>query len=404
MRRAFQRQRRRLARDPLYSVKRSAFELVDGFLFSTLRPTVGAPHVRDSNSVQRLMNTFVIASLPCWLFGMWSIGLQSNRALLMLGRERADGWRADWLEALGFGFDPLSIADCFAHGLMYFLPVFLTALLVGAGWEIVFARFRRRRVDDGLLAVAWLYTLILPASVSLLWAALGMSVAVVIGKAIFGGTGRYLVCPPILGMAFLVFSYPELVFGSGAWVPVAGFSDPTTIELYTEEGGIPALLSVGYSWVGMFFGDQPGPFGVSSLFACLLGAAYLVLTGSASWRIMAGSLVGLVVASYLFNAASDASNFIAQVPWYWHVVTGGWAFGTVFLATDPVAAAQTNPGRWIYGFMVGLLTIVIRVTNPAYYEGMVFAILLASVFAPLFDYVVIQRNIRRRQRRLSASA
>lgn len=404
MRRAFARQRKRLARAPDYSIRRSSFELLDGFLFSTARPTRGAPHIRDSNSVQRLMNSFVIASLPCWLFGLWGIGLQSNRALILLGREGASGWRASLLETLGFGVDPLSVSDCFMHGLVYFLPVFLTALLVGACWEILFARYRRRRIDDGLLSVTWLYCLILPATVPLLWVALGMSVAIVIGKAIFGGTGRYLVSPAILGMAFLVFSYPDLIFGPGAWVPVAGYDDPTTIELYTEEGGIPALLSVGYSWTGMFFGDQPGPFGVSSLFACLLGAAYLILTGSASWRIMLGSLLGLIFSASLFNAMSSTDNFIAQVPWYWHLVTGGWAFGTVFLATDPVAASQTNPGRWVYGIAVGVLTIVIRVTNPAYYEGAVFAILLASVFAPLFDYVVIQRNIRRRRKRLEVSA
>jgi Na+-transporting NADH:ubiquinone oxidoreductase subunit B len=283
---------------------------------------------------------------------------------------------------------------------LYFLPVFVIALIVGAFWESLFARYRERQVDDGLLWVAWLYSLILPATVPLPAVAFGITVAVVLGKAIFGGVGRYLVSPPVLGLAFLIFSYADIVLGYGAWVPVAGFDEPTTIELFTDEGGIPVLWSVGYTWWGMFFGDQPGSMGVTSLFACLLGAIYLLVTGSASWRIMLGSVLGLVATTHLFNALGGDYYAIAQVPWHWHILTGGWAFATVFLATDPVAAAYTNAGRWTYGLTIGVLTVAIRVTNPGYYEGVIFAVLLASVFAPLFDYIVVQRNINRRRRRL----
>jgi Na+-transporting NADH:ubiquinone oxidoreductase subunit B len=404
MKQYFDRQRARYAQTRKRSLTRALFETLDGFLFSTATTTSAAPHVRDTNSVQRLLNNFVIASLPAWAIGMWSVGRQINRALEMLSLDGAEGWRADLLRSLGFGFDPFSIADCFLHGLLYFLPVFVTALIVGTIWESLFARYRERPVDDGLLWVAWLFSLFLPATVPLLAVAFGMTVAVVLGKAIFGGVGRYLVSPPVLGVAFLIFSYANVVLGHGAWVPVAGYDDPTTIELFTDEGGIPVLLSVGYTWWGMFFGDQPGSMGVTSLFACMLGAIYLLVSGSASWRIMLGSVLGLVLTSYLFNALGGDHYAIAQVPWHWHVLTGGWAFATVFLATDPVAAAYTNTGRWAYGLTIGVLTIIIRVTNPGYYEGVIFAVLLASVFAPLFDYVVVQRNIRRRLRRLQEFA
>jgi Na+-transporting NADH:ubiquinone oxidoreductase subunit B len=255
-----------------------------------------------------------------------------------------------------------------------------------------------------LLAIAWLYTLILPATTPLLQAALGMTFGLVVGKLIFGGSGRYLVSPVILGLGFLVFSYPGLIFAPGAWIPVAGYVEPTTIELFVEEGGVPALLSVNYTWLQLFLGNQPGPIGVSSILGCLLGAVYLIYTGVASWRIILGSFIGMVSAVLLFNSLGPADDPVFSVPWTWHLVTGGWAFGTVFLATDPVAAANTNAGRWGFGLLVGALTIIVRVTNPAYYEGVIFAILLASIFSPLFDYIVVERNIIRRKARLGVEA
>jgi Na+-transporting NADH:ubiquinone oxidoreductase subunit B len=266
----------------------------------------------------------------------------------------------------------------------------------------LFAKLRQRPLDDGLLSIAWLYTLVLPATTPPLQVALGMAFGIVVGKQIFGGTGRYLVNPSILGIAFLVFSYSALVYGEGAWIPVAGYDEPTTIELAVEEGGVPALQSVGYEWWHLFIGNQPGPIGITSILGCLLGAAYLIWIGTASGRIMLGSLIGLVVTVLLMNALGPESNPMFAVPWTWHVVIGGWAFGTVFLATDPIAAATTNPGRWGFGVIVGVLTIVVRVTNPSYYEGVVFAILLATIFSPLIDYIVIERQIKRRRLRLEA--
>ena len=382
----------------------SLIDLFDGYLYSSDARTISAPHVRDSLSTQQLLNTFVLASLPCWLIGMWNLGEQTNLAMAIVGQVAVPGLRGDIIAWLGTGYDPESFAANLAHGFLYFLPAFVVALLTGAFFEALFAKYRKRPVDDGLLAIAWLYTLMLPATASLLLVAVGMAFGLVVGKLIFGGSGRYLVNPAVLGIGFLVFSYSGILFGYGAWIPVPGFDEPTTVELAIEEGGVPALLAVNYTWLQLFIGNQPGPIGVTSILGCVIGAAWLLFKGVASWRIMLGSVLGLVVTVFLFNTFGPADDPNFAVPFYWQMVMGGWAFGTVFLATDPVAAATTNPGRWVFGFFVGALTIVVRVTNPSYYDGTLFALLLASVFAPLFDYVVTERNIKRRAARLAERA
>ena len=287
----FDKWRRRTREYGDYAVLRGAFQQLDRFLYSSPARTTAAPHVRDANNVQRLMNNFVIASLPCWLIGLWNLGEQTSFAMQAIGMDRLEGWRGDLLETLGIGYNPDAVANCVAIGLLYFLPMLLTALLTGALWEALFAHRRGRAVDEGLLSIAWLLCLILPPTAPLYQVALGMSFAMVIGKAIFGGTGRYLVSPALLGMAFLTFSYPDLLFGPGAWIPVPGYDEPTTIELAIEEGGVAALQSVGYTWRMLFLGNQPGPIGITSILGCALGAAYLIAMGTASWRIMAGSLL-----------------------------------------------------------------------------------------------------------------
>lgn len=379
-------------------------ELFDGFLYSRNATTASAPYVRDSLSTQQLLNTFVIASLPCWIFGMWNLGEQINLAMAIVGQEAAPGLRGDIIALLDAGYDPDNDGANFLHGFLYFIPAFLVALATGALLEALFAKHRQRSAGDGLFAIAWLYTLMLPATASLILVAGGMAFGLVVGKLIFGGAGRYLVNPAVLGIAFLVFSYSGILFGYGAWIPVPGYDEPTTVELALDEGGVPALLAVNYTWTLLFLGNQPGPIGVSSILGCALGAAYLLFKGVASWRIMLGSCIGLIGAVLLLSAFGPADDPNFAVPWYWHMVLGGWAFGTVFLATDPVAAATTNPGRWAFGLMVGALTVIVRVTNPSYYDGTLFAILLASIFAPLFDYVVVERNIKRRARRLAERA
>ena len=363
-------------------------------------PTAAAPHIRDSRSIDGLMNRFIIATLPCWLIGMWNVGEQISVGMQIAGMDSLDDWRAALIEGVGLSIGPENILSNWLHGFLYFLPVFLTALIVGIFWEIVFAVNRRRPLDEGVLCIAWLFALILPPSVTFFQVVYGMTAAMVMGKAIFGGTGRYLVSPVILGICILFFSYSSVLHGPEVWVPIPGYQEPTTLELAILEGGVPALLSVDYSWWLLFVGNQPGPFGVTSVLGCLLGAAYLLVTGSASWRIMAGSLVGLIVTVVVVSLFASEGSDLLKTPWYWHLVLGGWAFGTVFLATDPTAAATTRSGRWAFGILVGVVTVIVRLTNPAYFEGVIFAILLASIFAPLCDHFVVERNIKRRQARL----
>ena len=403
MRRLFDRLRPEFEASGRLAAYRGVFQLLDRFLYSSSAVTIDAPHVRDANSVQRLMNNFVIASIPCWLIGLWNLGEQTNFAMFQIGMTEAPGWRGAVMAALGTGYNPQDIIACFFHGFLYFLPIFILALLTGAFWESLFAQLRRRPVDEGLLSLAWLFALIMPATMPAYGVILGMSFAVVVGKGIYGGMGRYIVSPLILGFAFLMFSFSDLFFAVGVWMPVPGYDEPTTLELAIEEGGVAALRAVDYHWWQLFIGHQPGPFGATSVLGCLLGAVYLILSGTASWRIMAGSLIGMIAVVLLLNLLGPEENPMFQVPWHWHLVLGGWAFATVFIATDPVAAATTNPGRWGFGILVGALTIIVRVTNPSLFLGGIFAILLASIFSPLFDYYVMERNIRRRAQRVGTS-
>jgi Na+-transporting NADH:ubiquinone oxidoreductase subunit B len=378
---------------------RSLATLAHRFIWSSATVTRSAPHIRDANNVQRLWNYFVIASLPAWLIGLWSLGHQTNLAIADFQLEEVPGWRAWLLMRSGMGFDAFSLVDCVFHGLLYFLPVFLLALLVGALWEAVFATLRKKPVDEGLLAIAWFFALMMPATVPMSQVALGMTFGIVVGKLIYGGSGRYLVSPALLGVAFLVFSYPALLFGEGAWVPVAGYDQPSVLELVTDEGGLQVVAAVDYSYWQLFIGDRPGAVGAVSTLGALIGAIFLVLTGMASWRVMLGAVAGLVAVSLISNSVAPGDGLFA-VPWYWHLVLGGFAFGTVFIATDPVAGPMTNAGRWGFGLLVGALTMLIRLVNPSYYEGVMFAILLACMFSPLIDFAVIELNIRRRRLRL----
>ena len=404
MRKLFDQLRPMFEESGKHAAYRGLFQSLDRFLYSSPNATINAPHVRDANNVQRLMNNFVIATIPCLLIGLWNLGEQTNYAMAQIGMTAAPGWRGAVISVFGLGYDPQDMIACFIHGFLYFLPIFIVALMTGAFWESVFAQKRRRPVDEGLLALAWLFALVMPATVPLYQVALGMSLAMIVGKGIYGGTGRYLVSPVVLGFAFLMFSFPDLIFGEGAWIPVPGYDEPTTIELAVEEGGVAALQAVDYHWWQLFIGNQPGPVGVTSILGCLLGAVFLILSGTVSWRIILGSLIGMIAAVSLFNVLGPEDNPMFQVPWHWHLVIGGWAFATVFIATDPVAAATTNPGRWGFGILVGVLTIIVRVTNPSYFQGAVFAILLASIFSPLFDYFVVERNIKRCRQRVGTGA
>jgi len=380
-------------------LSRAFVTMTDRFFRSSPAVTRAGPHIRDANNVQRLWNYFVIASLPAWLIGVWSLGHQTHLAMADFELESLPGWRGWLLSKSGIGFDAFSVTDCFTHGLLYFLPIFAVAILTGAFWQALFSTLRRKPPDEGLLYIAWFLALMMPATAPLYQVALGMTFGIVIGKLIYGGSGRYLVNPALLGVAFLVFSYPSLLFGVGAWVPVAGYDQPTVLELVTEEGGLKVIAAVDYSFWQLFLGDRPGAVGVVSSLGAVLGALFLIWTGMASWRVMLGSLIGLAGMTLILNSIAPDNELFA-VPWYWQMVLGGYLFGMVFLATDPVAGPMTDPGRWGFGLLVGALTVLIRVSNPSYYEGVMFAILLASMFSPLIDFVVTEMNIRRRRLRL----
>ena len=375
------------------------YELVDTFLYTPSDVTRSAPHVRDAVDLKRVMTYVVIAVLPCALFGMYNIGLQANLAMAELGITSAEGWRGAVLAGMGIGYDPNSIAACFWHGFLFFLPVYIVTLMAGGFWEVVFALVRNHEVNEGFLVTSLLYTLILPPTIPLWQVALGISFGVVIGKEVFGGTGKNFLNPALTARAFLYFAYPVQNSGNAVWVAVDGFSGATPLAL-APQGGLEAIEAAGYTLYDVFMGFMPGTIGAESALGCLIGAAFLLYTRVASWRIMAGVLAGLVGTVLLFNVlAGPDTNPYHSLSWQWHVLTGGFAFGMVFMATDPVSAAMTQKGKWIYGILIGLLTALIRVINPAFPEGIMLAILLGNVFAPLIDYFVVQANIRRRRRR-----
>jgi Na+-transporting NADH:ubiquinone oxidoreductase subunit B len=375
------------------------YEMVDTFLYTPRDVTRSAPHVRDAIDLKRVMTYVVIAVTPCALFGMYNIGLQANLAMAEMDLTALEGWRGAVLASMGIGYDPGSVAACFWHGFLYFLPVYAVTLAVGGFWEVLFAIVRNHEVNEGFLVTSMLYTLILPPTTPMWQVALGISFAVVIGKEIFGGTGKNFLNPALTGRAFLYFAYPAQHTGNDIWVTVDGFTGATPLAL-APEGGLDAIIAAGYTLGDAWMGFLPGTIGGESTLACLIGAIFLLYTRIASWRIMLGVFLGLVATVLLLNGlAGPESNPYLHLSWRWHVVTGGFAFGLVFMATDPVSAAMTQRGKLIFGALIGVLTVLIRVINPAFPEGIMLAILLANVFAPLIDYFVVQANIRKRARR-----
>jgi len=375
------------------------YEMVDTILYTPPEVTRSAPHVRDGIDLKRVMTYVVISVLPCALFGMYNIGLQANLAMAEMGIAAAAGWRGAMLGALGIGYDPGSMLACFWHGFLYFLPVYVVTLAVGGFWEVLFAIVRKHEVNEGFLVTSMLYTLILPPTIPLWQVALGITFAVVIGKEIFGGTGKNFLNPALTGRAFLYFAYPAQNSGNDVWVTVDGFTGATPLAL-APQGGLEAIEAAGYTLSDAWLGLLPGTIGAESTLMCLLGAVFLLYTRIASWRIMLGVFGGLLGTVLLFNfLAGPDSNPYMHLSWQWHVVTGGFAFGLVFMATDPVSASMTSTGKYIFGALIGFLTVLIRVINPAFPEGIMLAILFANVFAPIIDYFVVQANVRRRRRR-----
>jgi Na+-transporting NADH:ubiquinone oxidoreductase subunit B len=336
--------------------------------------------------------------MPCILVGLWNIGYQANTAMLDLGIAQADGWRGTLLSIFGFSYDPNSVVGNFMHGLAYFLPIYTVTVLVGGVWEVVFATVRKHEVNEGFLVTSMLYTLTLPPDIPLWMVALGISFGVVVGKEVFGGTGKNFLNPALTGRCFLFFAYPAYMSGDAVWTAVDGFSGATPLGIAALDG-MQGIVANGVSWTQAFLGSIQGSIGSTSTLACMLGGIFLIYTRIASWRIITGVFLGMVATSTFFNLIGSDSNPMFAVPWYWHLSLGGFAFGMIFMATDPVSASMTSTGRWMYGFLIGLMTVLIRVVNPAYPEGIMLAILFANIFAPLIDFSVVQANIRRRKRR-----
>ncbi|MFY0595293.1 MAG: NADH:ubiquinone reductase (Na(+)-transporting) subunit B [Cognatishimia sp.] len=371
------------------------YEMVESFLYTPKTVTTVAPHARSYVDMKRIMTYVVIATIPCILWGMYNVGFQTNAAIAELG---ASGWRAWILETLGIGFNAANPLANIAHGALYFLPIYIVTLVAGGIFEVVFATVRGHEVNEGFLVTSMLYALIMPASTPLWQVALGIIFGVVIGKEVFGGTGKNFLNPALTGRAFLYFAYPAQMSGDTIWTPVDGFSGATALSVGASEG-YAALPERGLEWSDAFFGMMQGSIGETSTLACMIGLAFLLITKIANWRLIVGCLGGMIAFSSLLNLIGSDSNPMFAMPWYWHLVIGGYAFGLVFMVTEPVSASHTNVGRYIYGALIGFMVVMIRVINPAFPEGMMLAILFGNVFAPLIDYFVVQANIKRRAKR-----
>jgi Na+-transporting NADH:ubiquinone oxidoreductase subunit B len=374
---------------------RSAADVLTEALARVVYPspaaTRAAPHVRAAESTDALLRQLVLASLPAVAVGLWSLGATIARTADGGEGPVLAGWRRDFIVL----FDPNVTAgwlDSFMIGLLYFLPLLLVSAAVCVFWEVVFAMTQARRADSAWLMTAWLYCALLPASVPLVAAAIGISFGYVFGSQIFGGTGRYLVSPALLGAAFLHVAFPTL-FTAPAWVQAYGVA-PTWTSL--AAGGIGTLAESGATWIGVFAGREAAAFGAPSALACLLGGAYLCGRGVTSWRTIAGGLLGLMLASAALAAVDSPA---AQIPWHWHLATGSFAFVLAFVATDPTTMPLTRLARWIHGGLFGALAILIRVANPDHPEGTLFALVLASLFTPLLDHVVVATRMRALRRR-----
>jgi Na+-transporting NADH:ubiquinone oxidoreductase subunit B len=371
------------------------YEMVDTFIYTPADVTRGRTHIRDGIDLKRTMTFVVIATFFCVMMALYNTGYQANSAMAALGLEKIDNWRS--IPMTIFGYSTMNPFSNIAHGALYFLPIYIVTLAVGGIWEVLFATVRGHEVNEGFLVSSMLYTLIMPPDMPLWQVALGISFGIVIGKEVFGGTGKNFLNPALTGRAFLYFAYPASISGDSVWVAVDGYTAATPLGL-AADGGLNAVTQH-YSWIQTFLGFEPGCLGETSVLAIMIGAAFLLYTRVASYRIMGGVFAGMVATSLLFNMVGSDTNQMFAFPWYWHLTVGGFAFGMVYMATDPVSAAMTNSGRWVYGALVGGMTVLIRVVNPAFPEGIMLAILFSNMFAPTIDYFVIQANIRRRMKR-----
>ncbi|WP_250657909.1 NADH:ubiquinone reductase (Na(+)-transporting) subunit B [Alkalimarinus coralli] len=371
------------------------YEAADTIFYTPPSVTSTTSHVRDGIDLKRMMITVWFCAFPAMFFGMWNIGYQANTYLAESGAVMGNDLRSVIIAMLA-GNDASSIWDNIIYGATYFVPIYFVAFAVGGFWEVLFAMVRKHEVNEGFFVTSILFALILPPDIPLWQVALGISFGVVIGKEVFGGTGKNFLNPALTGRAFLFFAYPSEISGDAVWTAVDGFSGATTLGL-AAVGGMDA---VNVTWMDSFVGTVQGSIGETSVIAILLGGVVLLATKIASWRIVSGVMLGMVATSLMFNAIGSDTNPMFEMPWHWHLVVGGFCFGMIFMATDPVSASMTNQGKWAFGALIGIMVVLIRVVNPAFPEGMMLAILFANLFAPFIDHIVTQANIKRRLARV----
>ena len=377
------------------------YDAIENFIFSSTHKTTNPIHVRDSIDIQRIMVIVWLAAFPAMFFGMYNIGNQTLDYLTLAGSSNTNDWHHVFINFIGYSND--SFITKMWVGAVYFVPIYAVTFAVGILWEILFAVVRKHEINEGLFVSSILFALSCPPDLPLWQAAMGITFGIVIGKEVFGGTGKNFLNPALTGRAFLYFAYPAQISGDKVWV--AGISDYNIIpEGYSgatalgvaAESGMSGITN-SYTWMDAFLGNIPGSVGETSIIAILIGLIILLVTKVASWRIVAGTMVGMILMSSILNIAGSDTNPMFAIPWYWHAVIGSFAFGLVFMATEPVSGSGTNTGRYIYGFVIGITVILIRVINPAFPEGMMLAILFANLLAPVIDHLVVMANVKKRK-------
>lgn len=384
-----------------------AFSAIHTFLFLPDETTHNGTHIKAADDLKRTMNTVIMAMVPCLIFGMFNAGYQHHLALGDIQAVTGSFFSAEFWTL-----------DNFLVGFWKILPLVIVSYGVGLGIEFIFAIIKGHEVEEGYLVTGMLVPLIVPIDIPLWMLAVAVVFGVVIGKEVFGGTGMNILNPALTIRAFLFFAYPTWMSGDKVWVhgaverdqAIAAGEKLDAISGETILGTLAQGKEVAYDVMDMFLGFIPGSVGETSTLLILLGGLFLIFAKIGSWRIMLSSVIGAIVMGLIFNQVADAgiisdsSKFygLMSAPFWEHLLIGGFAFGTVFMATDPVTASQTNKGKWIYGFLVGFISILIRVFNPAYPEGVMLAILLMNVFAPTIDHYVVQGNVKQRMKRLKA--
>lgn len=415
------------AKGGILEVAYPMYEALDTFLYTPGEVASGKTHVRDGIDLKRMMITVVMALVPVTLFGMWNVGYQANSAIEKMeaaGIEHVGDWHYTIYNAIGFANDPSNITANIVLGAIFFIPIYGVCMFVGGHIELVFSVLRGHEINEGFLVTGLLFPLTLPASIPLWQVALGIAFGVIVAKEVFGGTGRNFLNVALTSRAFLYFAYAGQISGDKVWTAVDGFSGATALgqmaNAQPQEGvvnpAIDSLSSVSYlwgqesiTWMSTFLGTIQGCVGETSALLCIVGAGILIATGIGSWKIMAAVIAGVIGTTLLMNGVTMISpealdsNPMLGVPFYWHLTIGGLAFGLVFMATDPVSASMTDKGKWFYGALIGFMTVLIRVVNPAFPEGIMLAILFGNVFAPLIDYYVVQANVSSRKKRYATT-